>query len=81
MMERWESEILCCAARDPKPDVRFDKHYGPTSERALVCSSCHAIWIEEWSSVAGYDGADDRDFFRYLRVTEEQAAKRLGRAP
>jgi hypothetical protein len=69
----WTSSPSCCTEPRFERDERFMPKYGPVSERVVRCAQCGAMWIEEWSSLAGYDGREDRDFVRYLLATEEKA--------
>lgn len=70
----------CCAAVRLVPDERFRTVFGGISERVVRCEGCGAMWLEEWTSRAGYDGAEDRELFDYRRVTEAEATQRLGLA-
>lgn len=58
----------CCAAPMLTTDERFALEYGPVSTRVARCEACGALWHEEWSSRARFDGELDDERFDYTRV-------------
>jgi len=74
----WTAKPACCASPELERDERFETQPGPTSSRVVVCSRCKALAIEEWMVL--WVGDSERDDFRYLAVSYDEASARFDKS-